>query len=431
MVFFRKKEKDTTEEWQQHIEAMPVRIHLSSEEAKRQLKMISLTEQDLKVTAALKPVVKQELDAVARRFYEGLKSEPSLFEIIEKHSSIDRLQKTLRIHIEEMFNGVIDEEYLMKRKRIAQMHVKIGLEPKWYVLAFQNLFYSIVQIIGEHSLSKEDTIEAISSVSKLMNFEEQVVLDEYRHLYESIHDEAEDKYRKLLEQISESAYQLAVVSEQTNQFMEEINAQAQEVVSFATSRTEVASAVEEEAETGKNDLDEQQGLMNHIQQSMQDISSKMKMLDQTSNEIYKISAIVTSIADQTNLLALNAAIESARAGEHGRGFAVVADEVRKLAEETKTSVSGVSTLIQEIHQQIEHISESVLQVTDLTVKGSTQMEQMSSFFSSVIELVKENKQQTYKTKQELDSISRVIDEATRTIHTVAQTADELRMLSQS
>lgn len=431
MVFFRKKEKDTTEEWKQHVEAVHVRIHLANEEAKRQLKMISLTEKDLKVMAALKPFVQQGLDAVARRFYEGLKSEPSLFEIIEKHSSIDRLQKTLRIHIEEMFNGVIDEEYLMKRKRIAQMHVKIGLKPKWYVLAFQNLFYSIVQIIGEHSLSKEDTVQAISSVSKVMNFEEQVVLDEYRHLYESIHEEAEDKYRKLLEQISESAYQLAQVSEQTNQFMEEINAQAQEVVSFAASRTEVASAVEAEAETGKNDLDEQQGLMNHIQQSMEDISSKMKMLDQTSNEIYKISAIVTSIADQTNLLALNAAIESARAGEHGRGFAVVADEVRKLAEETKTSVSGVSTLIQEIHQQIDQISKSILQVTDLTVKGSSQMKQTSSFFSSVIGLVKENKEQTYKTKQELDSISRVIDEATHTIYTVAQTAEELRMLSQS
>jgi heam-based aerotactic trancducer len=431
MGLFRRKEQHSNQAWQQNIEEAHVKIHTSNEEVIRQLKMISLAEEDLKIAASLNPYVQRNLDEIVHRFYEGLQSDPSLLHIIESHSSIDRLKKTLRVHIEEMFIGVIDDEYVMARKRIARMHVKIGLQPKWYVLAFQNLFHSIVQVIGQQPLSKEEAIDAVSAISKVMNFEQQVVLDEYRHLYDNIHYEAEEKNRRLLEQIGESAYRLAEVSQQTNQFMEEINAQTQEVVVFATSRTEVASAVEEEAQSGMNDLDEQQGLMNHIQQSMEDISAKMKALDQTSNEIHKISAIVTSIADQTNLLALNAAIESARAGEHGRGFAVVADEVRKLAEETKTSVSGVSTLIQEIHQQIDHISQSVLQVTDLTVKGSAQMAQMSSFFSSVIELLKENKQQTYKTKQELDSISGVIHEVTETIHTVAQTAEELKELSHS
>jgi heme-based aerotactic transducer len=429
MVFFKKKDKDVKGQWQQRLETAQGRIQLADTEAVRQLNMISLTEKELSVAAALKPYIEAELDGVAARFYEGLKSEPGLMEIIETHSSIERLEKTLRLHVAEMFNGLIDEEYMQKRKRIAQMHVKIGLEPKWYVLGFQNLFSSIVEIIGSQSFSKEETVEAIRSVSKVMNFEEQIVLDEYRHLYNRIHEEAEDKYIKLLNHIGESAYRLSDISQQTNQFMEEINAQAHEVASFASSRTEAAAAVEEEAQTGMADLGQQQELMNHIQQSMQDISAKMKLLDQTSNEIYKISGIVTSIADQTNLLALNAAIESARAGEHGRGFAVVADEVRKLAEETKTSVAGVSTLIQEIHEQIDHISESVLQVTDLTVKGSSQMTQMGAFFGSVIHLLKENKQQTYKTKQELDSISNVIEDVTATIHTVAQTAEELREIS--
>lgn len=429
MVFFRRKEKETAMEWQQHMETAKGRIQISDSEVVKQLNMIALTEKELSVTAALKPYIEGDLDKMAARFYEGLKSEPTLLKIIETHSSIERLEKTLRVHIAEMFNGVIDEEYILKRKRIAQMHVKIGLEPKWYILAFQNLFSSIIQMIDEQSFGKEETVKAISAVSKMMNFEQQIVLDEYRHLYNSIHEEAEDKYIKLLEHISESAHRLSNISQQTNQFMEEINAQAHEVASFASSRTETAATVEEEAQTGMNDLEQQQELMNHIQQSMQDISTKMKLLDQTSNEIYKISGIVTSIADQTNLLALNAAIESARAGEHGRGFAVVADEVRKLAEETKTSVAGVTALIQEIHEQIDHISKSVLQVTDLTVKGSSQMKQMGAFFGSVMDLLKENKQQTYKTKQELDSISNVIEEATGTIHTVAETAEELRELA--
>ena len=77
----------------------------------------------------------------------------------------------------------------------------------------------------------------------------------------------------------------------------------------------------------------------------------MKTLEHTSQQIHQIVSIVTSIAEQTNLLALNASIESARAGEHGKGFAVVAQEVRKLAEETKKSISNISTFIGDIQNK--------------------------------------------------------------------------------
>jgi heme-based aerotactic transducer len=41
---------------------------------------------------------------------------------------IDRLRKTMEVHLIEMFNGIIDEVFVHKRMRVAQVHVKIDLK---------------------------------------------------------------------------------------------------------------------------------------------------------------------------------------------------------------------------------------------------------------------------------------------------------------
>ena len=87
-----------------------------------------------------------------------------------------------------------------------------------------------------------------------------------------------------------------------------------------------------------------------------------------SEEIRKVTSLITDIAEQTNLLALNAAIEAARAGEHGKGFAVVAEEVRNLAEQSKRSAG-------EIGNMIDTMIGSVAQAVSSTEDGSRRVEE--------------------------------------------------------
>jgi methyl-accepting chemotaxis protein-2 (aspartate sensor receptor) len=86
---------------------------------------------------------------------------------------------------------------------------------------------------------------------------------------------------------------------------------------------------------------------------MKQVTSKMRLINETSNRMSDIIDLIDAIAFQTNILALNAAVEAARAGEHGRGFAVVAGEVRQLAQKSASSASEIRELIESSTSQTQ------------------------------------------------------------------------------
>ena len=101
-------------------------------------------------------------------------------------------------------------------------------------------------------------------------------------------------------------------------------------------------------EKNQKRMDETTASMKQISDSTDVCKQIIETLGEESKEIIGIVQTITSISSRTNILALNATIEAARAGEQGKGFAVVAEEIQKLAEQTKTAVESIGTIVNQV-----------------------------------------------------------------------------------
>ncbi|EON74565.1 globin-coupled sensor protein [Lysinibacillus sphaericus] len=427
-MIFQKQKKATALDLQQYTVKMDVSNRLPMV---KQIEMLNLTKQDLQYLKAFKPFVEDNINHIVDRFYDMIVTERSLVDIINRHSSVEKLKVTLRRHIIEMFNGSIDEEFYKRRINIAKVHVHIGLRTQWYICAFQDLSISFTDLVEKHVEHPMDQFNTIRAISKISNFEQQLVLESFENTVMQLKENVERGKEEVEKKIVESSEGLATISQETNASFCLLNRQSGEMKQLAKKSLQVSTLAESQALEGRERLQNQSTNMNNIIHSLDDITDNVEQLSDMSKEMELIMSVVTNIANQTNLLALNAAIEAARAGDAGKGFSVVADEVRKLSDQTKESVTAVAKLLQKTNERTDKLVHSLSNIQEEVASGEENMVQTEGQFNKILDAMTQAKCQNDRMEKEVQAVAEVLSELGISFNEVTHSADKLANFAQN
>ncbi|MDE2370902.1 MAG: HAMP domain-containing protein [Burkholderiales bacterium] len=167
--------------------------------------------------------------------------------------------------------------------------------------------------------------------------------------------------------------------------------------------------------------------------AMQDTVQAMLQMQQASERVAEVVAVIDDVAFQTGMLSLNAAIEAARAGDAGKGFAVVATEVRQLAKRCGDSADEIRHLIGDAGLQVQisseklgHVSEALAVIVDGVQEVSVQLRTISASSTQQSAGLDEVTQ----TVGNLDEITRenaaLVEESSTASHALVDRAAKLR-----
>ncbi len=266
--------------------------------------------------------------------------------------------------------------------------------------------------------------------------------------------QAKNKLKEIIDEILQSAYFVDTSSKALSDAIESTTAASENITnsvssmlkdfsnnasSILSTSTEVVAAVEnnkaivevaavvrestmqckETATLGKASVEDIVGTINEIavlSESARQVISDLKLETEKINGIVNI---VTQISQQTNLLALNAAIEAARAGDAGKGFAVVADEVKKLAEQTNSSLGGITELINSVQQKINNVVDVVDGTTSKVQQGVDKAKVTKTNMDGIIQEINNMTSQIDKISQAVNEQKRFIERTDRLMNDIS------------
>ncbi|MDJ1432388.1 globin-coupled sensor protein [Halostagnicola sp. A-GB9-2] len=360
-------------------------------------------------------------DDLVDEFYAHLQSHEETVAIIDSSSKqVESLKRTQAEYLRDLGRGEYGKEYVDRRAKIGKLHDMLDLGPEIYLGAYSIYYEGILGEIGTEAKERPELSEADSdsvpdgattaagtqhdepmltaseaqeavddavdevvdralSALKLINLDQQVVMDTYIHSYADIEEELERRERvteSVEERVSElrdSADSAVAQSNEVGQLAEDqVESMSQvsgEVSSLSATVEEIASNAEEvssTSETAKDIADNASDTaedalekMESLEAAAAEVSDDVEKLRERVERIDEIVKVINTIADQTNLLAVNASIEAATAGEAGDSFAVVADEVKSLAEESQEEAKNIEQMVDQIQKDTENTVESI------------------------------------------------------------------------
>ena len=141
---------------------------------------LRLTKEEEVVLTALQPIMVQHVDELVGAFYRHLLSFPETRKFLTDDLISTRLQEAQKRYLLLLVTGPFDRAYEEGRRRIGQVHARLGLTPEWYMGAYA-LYLSLLQpLIFEKFCNQPAQYVAIRvALTKVIFLDIQLALEAY------------------------------------------------------------------------------------------------------------------------------------------------------------------------------------------------------------------------------------------------------------
>ena len=245
--------------------------------------------------------------------------------------------------------------------------------------------------------------------------------------------------KEILDSLNNALLKINITAQQVSQESEQMASDAQTLSSGAVEQAaaveQLSSSIQEissELDHTSADTDNAQKstlesvrLLEACNEKMQQLTTAMENISQSSLKIGGIIKTIEDISSQTNILALNAAVEAARAGEAGKGFAVVAEEVRNLANKSAVAASDISKLIKTSMDMVEQGTSLTSDTTHTLSEGVASAHKSTELVENIAASAQQQSQALHQLTLGMRQISDVVQTNASTAEKSAASAQEL------
>lgn len=426
-MLFKRQTKSNTQTLQNLIDKEISNVILDFEKGSDfevQLNLSGITKEDLAILRVARPILEANIHAI----YEDAVSHP--------HAGVRRVidltdhgipREQTEQYILSFFDGKLNQDYIDLRTRLGSLYVMAGVGLEWFIGIYNHFMRTIQETVHRGiQIEDKDLPRLMQAISRIFDIEMQLIILSMQKVTNHMMLSKEEEAKKNLKgYVGEIVNNLVAMSEETSASVDQIIEQSSHISEIASKGVQTSVQMEERSSDGKEQLNRVVTNMTNLKDNVVTITTTINELEQTSNQIGNIVNVITDIADQTNLLALNAAIEAARAGEHGKGFAVVADEVRKLAEQTKSSSTNITSLVQATIQQILKVISQIDMINNLAESGNNDMMETGTLFERILEASADNKINSQSIEKDIASLNHLLTEINVSSNKLSQAAEEL------
>jgi signal transduction histidine kinase len=203
------------------------------------LTFFDLSEEELAQLAELRPMFEKHAEALVAAFYRHLLAFPETRKLLRDPKVTERLLGEQKRYLISLATPAIDDAYLAQRRRIGEVHERIGLAPTWYLGAYSLYEALLGPLLFEAFAANPDKARAL-----LLTLRRRLHLDAALAL-ETYVERRERDLEYLNQQLAESSRKLARELESTGVELRSSRARAQAAERLASMGTLVAGLAHE------------------------------------------------------------------------------------------------------------------------------------------------------------------------------------------